>query len=236
MGDAPAPGQMPAQPGVQAPQQQFGGPGYGQAAVSPAGLQQDILSSNKGGGRGKTLLLVLLGVLALAAICAALYWQFGRDDGDSAADAVATGPGSVNEPHPRTTGVVVFYPDGDTDQRWVIEVLDPVSVGAGDLAAGSDDGDVYAVTRVRVRNESGSDGASIGDLRFNAVNGNGDLINREDNPCPSTADDLNYNASVAVGADVTGSVCWELPAADLDGLKLGLESEKVAGRVHISLQ
>ena len=95
---------------------------------------------------------------------------------------------------------------------------------------------VFAVTTVRVRNESGSDGASVGDLRFNAVNAAGDLIDRESNQCPATADDLDYDAAVPLGGEVVGAVCWELPAADLDGLKLGLESEKVAGRVHISLQ
>jgi len=50
------------------------------------------------------------------------------------------------------------------------------------------------------------------------------------------AEDLDYNAAVGVGEEVVGTVCWTIPSADLDGLKLGLESEKVAGRVHISLQ
>ena len=227
-----APGPVPGSP------PQYSAPGFGNQPDAPNGaLQQEILSSKDKGGRSKTLLFVILGVLALAAIGAALFWQFGRD-ADSSDDvaAAATGPGSVNEPHPRSTGVVVFYPDGDTDQRWVIQVTDPVAVGTGDLASGDADGNVYAVARVQVRNESGSEGALLSDLHFNAVNAAGELIDRQANPCPASAEDLDYGAAVGVGEEVVGSVCWVVPAGDLDGLKLGLESDKVAGRVHILLQ
>jgi hypothetical protein len=231
-GPGPGPG-----PGLGSPPQ-YSAPGFGNQPDGPNGaLQQEILSSKESGGRSKTLLFVILGVLALAAIGAALYWQFGRnaDSSDDVA-AAATGPGSVNEPHPRSTGVVVFYPDGDTDQRWVIQVTEPVAAGTGDLASGDADGNVYAVARVQVRNESGSEGALLSDLHFNAVNAAGELIDRQANPCPATAEDLDYGAAVGVGEEVVGSVCWIVPAGDLEGLKLGLESDKVAGRVHILLQ
>ncbi|MGI9594647.1 MAG: hypothetical protein ACR2QK_00725, partial [Acidimicrobiales bacterium] len=160
-------------------------------------------------------------------------------NGDSA--AAASGPGSVNQPHSRATGVVVFYPDDGTDQRWVVEVLEPVrdatsEIVSSDSVAGPETGDVFAATRIRVRNESGVDGASLDDLDFNAVNAAGAVIVRAENQCSVSVDDIDYSASVGIGTQVEGNVCWSIPAADLAGLMLGIESDKVAGRVHISLQ
>ena len=203
---------------------------------SDEGDFQDRLSASKskGGGFGKILLALLLLALVIGGILAFLLLRGGSDDSEGAeAQAEAqTGPGSLDAPHPRTTGVVVFYPDDDgVDQSWVIEVLEPISGGEG-----GEDGEVFASTMVRVRNDGGADGASLGDLRFNAVTASGDLIVREDNECSSTAQDLEYDASVALNGEVEGLVCWSIPEEDLSGLLLGVESEQVAGRVHIALQ
>ncbi|MGH1493677.1 MAG: hypothetical protein ACRBK7_30495 [Acidimicrobiales bacterium] len=197
---------------------------------------QSMLDAKPKGGRSKTWLLVLLGMVLLAGICAAAYFYLQSRSDDTAADpVVASGPGSVEQPHSRDTGVVVFYPDGDVNQRWVVEVLEPVRDASAEFGGGPEAGDVFAATRVRVRNESGVDGASLSDLSFNAVNASGELINREDNQCAAAQDDLGYDASVSLGTVLEGTVCWEIPAGELDGLKLGIESSKVAGRVHIAL-
>ncbi len=211
---------------------------YGGASGPEIGLDSRELLGSKPKGGSRTIVLVAIGVLALVAICAALFLALRGDDTSSVANEASTGgPGSVDQPHSRTTGVVVFYPDGDTDQRWVIEVLEPVRDATAELTSVQPAaGQVFAATRVRVRNESGTDGASVGDLEFNTVTAAGQVIERNASPCPPLADELDDTASVALGTGVEGGLCWEIPAGELDGLLLGIESAKVAGRVHIALQ
>ena len=231
--------------GFAAPTVGFGGPPagaesqlYGGATGPEIGLDSQELLGSKPKGGSRTMLLVAIGVLALVAICAALFLALRGDDTAAVENEAATGgPGSVDQPHSRTTGVVVFYPDGDTDQRWVIEVLEPVRDATAELTSVQPAaGQVFAATRVRVRNESGIDGASVGDLEFNTVTAAGQVIERNASPCPQLADELDDTASVALGTGVEGGLCWEIPAGELDGLLLGIESAKVAGRVHIALQ
>ncbi len=202
------------------------------------GVQQQAILDAKPKGSSRGWLFAIVGVLALLIVGAALFFAFGRDsapDLDTAADeAVTTGPGSVSEPHPRITGVVVFYPDAGVEQRWIVEVLEPVRDVSDEFD--SDDAQMLTATRIRVTNDSGVDGASLEDLRFNLVDGSDSLVVRTDNSCPPGVDDFGYNASVAVGDSVEGTVCWAIPSGDLAGLKLGIESSKVQGRVHIQLQ
>jgi hypothetical protein len=204
-------------------------------------MDSQAILSTKPQDRSRKLLLIVVGVLALVAICVALFFAFSGGDDAEADDAAAiVGPGSFDEPHPRSTGVVVFYPDGDADQRWVVEVLEPVrdataEIVTDDSVAGPEAGEIFAATRIRVRNEAGVDGASLDDLEFNAVNAAGQVIERESNQCTFSVDDLDFAASVGLGTQVEGAVCWELPASDLAGLRLGIESDKVSGRVHIDL-
>ena len=207
--------------------------------MPPSGPGHDpraALDAKSGGGMSRLLLFIGLGVVALVLIGVALYFAFGGDDGDGDAAAVQTGPGSIAEPHARTTGVEVFYPDGDVNQRWVVEVLEPVRDVTAESAQTPEGGDVFAATRIRVRNQDGADGASLGDLAFNAVTAEGEVIERSANACSVPGDDLDFGASLALGAQAEGSVCWEVPAGALGGLLLGIESDKVAGRVHIALQ
>ncbi|MEM7323619.1 MAG: hypothetical protein AAF531_11090 [Actinomycetota bacterium] len=189
------------------------------------------------GGSSRGLLFAVLGVVALVAVGAFLFFALGGDgDPDGSTDeAVTTGPGSVNEPHPRVTGVVVFYPDGGAEQRWIIEVLEPVRDASADTA-GADEGQMLAATRIRVTNDGGTDGAGLGDLSFNLVDASNTLVIRTENACPPGVDDFAYDAAVAIEDSVEGQVCWAIPAGDLAGLKLGIESSKVQGRVHILLQ
>lgn len=258
-GMAPPPGQLPppgdfgagsgpapSQAGFAAPPSDgspppAGDPTGGGPLAPDLGVDSQAMLDARPQERSRGLLLILVGVLALVAICVALFLAFrGGDDSDTD-DAVAiVGPGSFDEPHPRSTGVVVFYPDGDTDQRWVVEVLEPVrdvtaEIVTDDSVAGPEAGEIFAATRIRVRNEAGVDGASLDDLDFNAVNAAGEVIDRESNQCSFSVNDLDYAASVGLGTQVEGAVCWELPASDLDGLRLGIESDKVSGRVHINL-
>ena len=195
--------------------------------------QQAILDAKpKGSSRG--LLFAILGVVALVIIGAALFFALGGDADTTAGETVTTGPGSVSEPHPRVTGVVVFYPDADVEQRWIVEVLEPVRDVSEEFE--NDGSLMLAATRVRVTNDSGVEGASLDDLRFNLVDAAGAVIVRTDNSCPPGVDDFGYAASVAVQDSVEGTVCWAIPSADLAGLILGIESSKVQGRVHIQLQ
>lgn len=210
-------------------------------AIAPTMVNQgldpnDMLHAKPKGRRSLRWLWVLLGILLLAAACAAAYYFLQNQTDDAAVDPVeATGPGSAAQPHARDTGVVVFYPDGEANQRWIVEVLEPVRDATADYGTAPADGEIFAATRIRVRNESGVDGASLSDLEFNAVNAAGELIRREDNECGTTATDLVYDAAVNLGTVLEGTVCWEIPAADVAGLKLGVESNKVGGRVHIAL-
>ncbi len=215
-------------------------PTYGRSeprAMDP----QAILAAKPRGGTSKVLMVVALGVVALVAIGAVLFFAFGGDDDSGDGEVAATGPGSLTQPHPRTSGVVVFYPDGEIDQRWVVEVLEPVQDATDEIAgdgsvAGPEAGQIFASTRIRVLNENGVEGASLDDLQFNAITSDGRVIERTANSCSVSLDDLDYTASVGIGTEVEGDVCWSIPAGDLDGLMLGIESDKVAGRVHIALQ
>ncbi|MEL6985356.1 MAG: hypothetical protein AAFO29_23185, partial [Actinomycetota bacterium] len=147
-----------------------GGMPWGQAPGAPGGppfaggLDPAVLQDNRSGS-GRTLMFVGLGVLflVLAGIAAFLLWGGGSDDaGDT------TGPGSFAEPHARSTPVEVFYPLGDGEQRFVIQVLEPLRDASGQAdGAAPAEGQRFAVTRVRVANQSATD-ASVSDLRFNA--------------------------------------------------------------------
>jgi hypothetical protein len=182
------------------------------------------------------LLVIGIGVLVLVLLGVAAYLVLADGDGGDGTAVALTGPGSASQPHDRTTGVEVFYPDGDVDQRWVIEVLEPVRDASAEAAAPPGGGNVFAVTRVRVRNQDGVEGASLTDLSFNAVTADGEVIERQTTACSTADDGLDFGAILSVGAEAEGSVCWEVPAAALNGVLLGIESAKVGGRVHISLQ
>ncbi len=219
----------PGQPSIGDPSQAHD-VGYGQ-------YQSGQVLDGKKGGSNKRMIAVILGVLLLALLCAIAFWFFVINSSD---DQSANGPGSFAEPHPRATGVVVFYPDGEVDQRWIVQILEPVRDATQEIVDGGSnppaDGEIFAAARVRVLNESGVEGASLAALQFNAVSSGGDVIIRGDNQCSFSLEDLDYAASVPIGAEVEGDVCWSITPEQLNGLLLGLESQEVAGRVHIQMQ
>ncbi|MEM7273945.1 MAG: hypothetical protein AAF547_12745 [Actinomycetota bacterium] len=219
---------------------EYGDPGgQGSAGIGTVPDREAMLGAPPR-GPSKGLWFAIFGVIVLVAIGAALFLVLGdeADDGAEADQTVSTGPGSVEQPHPRATGVVVFYPDSGADQRWIVEVLEPARDASEELSIGGDlpaDGQQYVATRIRIRNDAGIDGAMVSDLRFNLVD-EGAVLVRTDAPCPAAADDLDYAAAVPLGEAVEGTVCWTAPIGELDRLLLGIESSKVEGRVHIRLQ
>ncbi len=232
--DAPPGGQFGAPPPADGP----GAMPWGQAGTPggppvAGGLDQAVLQDNRSGS-SKTLLFVGLGVAALVLLGVLAFTLLGGSDDDSGGDA--TGPGSLAEPHARTTPVEIFYPTADAEQRFVVEVLEPVR-DASALADGAPpaDGQRFAVTRVRVANQSAAD-ASVSDLRFNAVTASGQVLEQDSDGCAITEPALDLAAVLGQAGVAEGVVCWVVPAEDYDGLLLGIESTQVSGRIHIDLQ
>lgn len=237
----PADWGVPAADAFNAPPPPAEGPGampWGQAGAPggppvAGGLDPAVLQDNRSGS-GRTLMMVGAGVLFLVLLGVAAYLIFGGGSGDGAGDA--TGPGSFAEPHARSTPVEVFYPLGDGEQRFVIQVLEPLRDASGQAAAEAPaEGERFAVTRVRVANQSPTD-ASVSDLRFNAITASGTVIDRAGNSCAITEPALDFAAVLGEAGVAEGVVCWVVPAADYDGLLLGIESTQVSGRIHINLQ
>lgn len=235
-GAPPPPGAQPEPAGSMPWGQAGGAGGLGGPSVPPGGLDQAVLRADDRSGSSRTLLLVGLGVAALVLIGVVGYLLFGGDGGDDSTAAVQTGPGSFAQPHTRTTPVEIFYPDGDTEQRFIIEVLEPVRDASGEAdAEPPGDGELFAVTRVRVTNQTSAD-APVADLRFNAVTAAGDVIDREATACSVTEPPLDFAITLGQAGVAEGAVCWVVPAGSFDGLLLGIESTQVDGRIHISLQ
>ena len=130
----------------------------------------------------------------------------------------------------------VFYPAGDGERRWVIEVLEPVRDASSERVDPPAEGQVYATTRLRVGNQDTAATASLGELQFNAVTASGALIDGQAAACPTGGGTpLDLSASLGPAEVAEGEVCWVVPAADLAGLLLGIESTEVAGRIHIAV-
>lgn len=208
---------------------------YGQAEGSPqfpTGFDQASLPAGGSTGFSRKVMLAALGVLLLVAVGAVLYVLLRGGDDDAGG---GTGEGSFATPHARATGVEISYGAGDADRQWVVEVLEPVRDASADGASAPEAGEVFAATRLRVRNEAADRSAPLGELRFNAVTGDGDVVDRETDGC-SVGDDLDVGAALPPSGAIEGTVCWQVPDGALTGLLLGIESTEVGGRVHIRLQ
>lgn len=229
----PLPGSFDAPPGpAPAPgwaQQPYGQPDGGQQF--PTGFDQGSMPSSGSTGFSRKVMLAALGVLVLVAVGAVLYMLLSGGDDDTG----GTGEGSFGTPHARATGVEISYGAGDADRQWVVEVLEPVRDASAEATSVPDDGEVFAATRIRIRNEAAELSAPLGELQFNAVTPDGEVIDRADNDC-SVGDDLDFGAALPPSGSVEGTVCWQTPAEALGGLLLGIESTEVGGRVHIALQ
>jgi hypothetical protein len=218
------------------------GPAWSQPTFDPdapaadfgAGLDRPSISSTGGAGFSRTVLVAGLGVLFLVALGFALFLVFGGGDDEASDD---TSEGALGNPHARTTGVEISYEAGDSDRLWVVEVLEPVRDASADgTTSAPGAGDAFAATRVRVRNQAVDLSAPLGELKFNAVTADGDVIDREANACTVSADPFDFAAALPPSGTIEGTVCWEVPVESLGGLLLGIESTEVTGRVHIRLQ
>ncbi len=157
----------------------------------------------------------------------------------TAPDTEATGLGSINEPYDFGTGVVVFYEDLGGERRWVVQVLSPVTDGTGQLAQGIDgqvpDGELLAVSRVRITYQSGPAPGRLSDLDFNAIGFSLAVYQQEIDGCAAVSDPLVIDAELEPATSIEGNLCWQITATDLDTLILGVEAGPADGRVHLAL-
>ncbi len=248
----PAPG-LP-DPGLGGPGGGFGGAGFGSAdSLAPprpepqlAGFDRrplDVALDGAGAPR-RSWPLVVIGVAVTAVvILGTLYFLLRGNSANGArgVDTSSSARGSFNQPYDFGIGVVVFYNDQTSGQerRWVIQVLTPVSDATRQLvdnakAAAPGNGEVLALTRVRVTYQSGPAPGSVADLRLNAIGSSKKKLTTSD-ACSAVADPLQLAASLNVLESVEGNLCWKTPAADLDSLKLAVEAGPAAGTVHLAL-
>jgi hypothetical protein len=184
----------------------------------------------------------VIGVAALAGVIGAAVWFFILRDqgGTEAADAAETTgeprSGTIDNPYPFGTPVMVFYGEADAQVEWVVQVLQPATEQAiGDGAEAPPEGEVFAITRISILFQRGPAPGPLSDLRLNAVGAPGTVFDQTANACPSVADPIDLTASLQPGQQVEGNVCWRIPASELADLKLAIEVGEVDGTVHISL-
>jgi hypothetical protein len=248
---------------VQEPSRHDAPPAYEEAHQGPSTYDRDEAMSpdaypapgrppeHDSGGGGGGWALVVLGIAALAVVAGLAVWFFvlrgddtaeGTSSTDDSAAQTITGPGSFDEPYAFGTPVVVFY-NGETEGeqlRWVIEVLEPVadqsgSLGGDDEATPTSDGDVPAVTRVRVTFQSGPAPGQLSDLRLNSAGSPGTTFDPATNPCSGLSDGLDLGAALQPSESVEGSLCWRIPSEELAGLKLAVQAGPAEGTVFMQL-
>jgi len=186
---------------------------------------------------GLAVLLVAAGVGAFA-----LLRQDEAPVGfDLEAALAQRGDGSLSEPYSSGTGVVVFYNDdvSGEQRRWVIQVVDTVSDRTDQLLAegasqAPGDGEVLAVTRVRVTYQSGPSPGPSGDLALSSIGSSLTLFGTA-HGCAGVDDELVLSAALEPGQAVEGNICWRIPSSDLPDLKLAVEARPVEGIVFMNL-
>lgn len=190
--------------------------------------------------------LVAIGLALVVAAASIGGYFLLRDDTQSSAtdggDPATDGPpGSFATPYPFGKVVVVYYNDKATKEqrRWVIQVLAPVADASQQLVADGTaqapgQGEVLALTRVRVTYQSGPEPGSLADLRFKAVGTAPGTVFDESVACPPAAP-LDGAAQVKVLDSAEGDLCWRIPQSELATLKLAVEAEAADGTVHMEL-
>jgi hypothetical protein len=190
-------------------------------------------------------------VIAIAALVVAVgfviiaFLLFGGDDDSGAFDAEAalavSGEGSLSEPYPAGTGAIVYYPDDATgdERRWVVQIVEPVRDRTDELVADRGAvppaaGDVLAATNIRVTYREGPVPGSMSDLSFKSIGSSLELFDTA-NACRGMSDPLDQTVSLEPGQAVEGDLCWRIPEADLDDLKLAIEAGPVEGIVFVDL-
>ncbi|MEM8922426.1 MAG: hypothetical protein AAGD35_02915 [Actinomycetota bacterium] len=206
-----------------------GGGDYGRA-------RDDYRSDHRGGPQEPRSVWPL----ALAGICAAillgllLAYLFVRGgEGTN----VATGAGSgFEEPYEFGKSVALYYEgDAQEQERWLVQVLAPVSDGTGLLAEadGLGNNEILAVARVRVSYQTGAGAGDLSRLRFSSAGVSERTY--EPNGCSRVTDALVLDRVLQPGESVEGNVCWRITVEDLDRLQMVAEVDAVAGRVHMAL-
>ncbi|MEL7155390.1 MAG: hypothetical protein AAFN30_02200 [Actinomycetota bacterium] len=196
------------------------------------------------GGSGPVWPLAVAGVCVAALVAlllAYVLFRGGGDDGDSAgaepSDTTATGQGSLSQPYGLGTDVAVYYDADGAQHRWVVKVLSPVVDGTDQLAesrAGTTpEGDVLAVSRVRLTYQSGPAPGRVADLVFNSVGDSASVYDNETNGCANVEEVLPLDAELSPTEFLEGNLCWQVAADDLPALKLAVEAQPAEGRIHL---
>lgn len=195
-------------------------------------------------GAGPVWPLALAGVsvaVLVALLLIYLLFRGGGDDLDAGgaepSDTTATGQGSLNQPYSLGTDVAVYYDAEGAQHRWVVKVLSPVVDGTEQLAESRDgtigEGQVLAVSRVRLTYQSGPDPGRVTDLVFNAVGQSSTVYDDAANGCANVDEVLPLDAELAPTEFLEGNLCWQVAAEDLPSLKLAVEAEPAEGRIHL---
>lgn len=177
-------------------------------------------------------LKILIGLLLLIAAVALGYLAFNQFN-DTTGGGDPTAAGGLENPHPSTQPVSVFWPVGDgVEQRWLVKVEAMADADAQALAGATvDEGQSLVGAQLLVLNQNGADPADSGQLQFKAVSSGGTVYDPTDCPAGSPLG----SGAVGVSDQVQGNVCWAVDSGDVDGLMLGIRSSEVPGTIHVLL-
>ncbi len=170
---------------------------------------------------------------------------FGREETTGAFDAQAAlaieGEGSLSEPYPAGSGAIIYYPDAasNAERRWVIQIVEPASDRTEQLvaqrgAATPPDGSILASTTVRVTYREGPTPGPVSHLEMAAI-GSSLVLFGDEARCPGVGEQLDQSVDLEPGQAIEGELCWQIPEADLDDLKLSIEAGPVDGMVFVDL-
>ena len=184
---------------------------------------------------------LVVGGLLLLAMAGGIAFLIGNTDDPVASTpettVVSSGPGSLGEPYALGTGVVVFYDIGGDQNRWVLQVIDPVADLTEDLTtagvAAPDGNNILAAARVRITFQSGVAAGPVSDLGLDAVAVPDALFPALTDCGP---DSLDPAATLEADQSVEATVCWAIPPGQLPGLILGVTAGPADGTVHLALR
>ncbi|MFV0525187.1 MAG: hypothetical protein ACK5RL_11885 [Acidimicrobiales bacterium] len=183
--------------------------------------------------------ILLLGALTLWPSDSTEGTEGETADGTAGAEA----GGTLQDPYPFGTGVVVYYDDQSSGEqrRWIVQILEPLTDGTSDLvtaaaAAPPAADQAYAVTRARVTYQAGPVPGDTSNLVLGLSDPDGTRYTLGDNACPTPpADALDQAASRAPGGMVEGARCWQVPVQAVGTMALTVEAGPASGTVYMGL-